>query len=204
MSDIVENPEAYFRQFLPPRDRLLIDLEQEAQREDIPIVGPVVGELLFILAVATRAGRILELGAATGYSAIYMARALQSPGGRLVTLENDPAMAARAELNFQKAGLAGLITVITADALTQMNAMTDPFDFVFMDIDKEQYAAALPHCHRLLRPGGLLVADNVGFKEADPFNRMISEAEGWRQVSLFTYLPFHSPEKDGLCLALRV
>jgi predicted O-methyltransferase YrrM len=70
MSDIVDNPEEYFGQFVPERDPLLIDLETEASREEIPITGPVVGELLYVLARATGAKRILELGTATGYSAI--------------------------------------------------------------------------------------------------------------------------------------
>ena len=84
MSELVDHPEAYFRRFLPARDRLLLELEKEAEREEIPIVGPVVGELLHILAKAVQAERILELGTATGYSTIFLARAL-STSGRLVT-----------------------------------------------------------------------------------------------------------------------
>ena len=68
MSPMIPDPEAYFRQFIPPRDALLLDLESEAAKEEIPIVGPVVGELLFLLARITHAKRILELGTATGYS----------------------------------------------------------------------------------------------------------------------------------------
>ena len=203
MSEIISNPEDYFRKFIPPRDQLLIDLEHEAQREEIPIVGPVVGELLYILASVTRAERILELGTATGYSAIYMARAFKSPHARLVTLENDPAMAARAKTNFQKADLEQCIDIVPGDAQTQLAEMDDPFDLAFLDIDKEFYADVLPHCHRLLKPGGLLVADNVAFIDAEAFNRAISTSDEWRSVSLFTFLPFHSPEYDGLCLALK-
>ena len=82
--------------------------------------------------------------------------------------------------------------------------MDDPFDLIFMDIDKESYASALPHCLRLLRIGGLLITDNVGFQSADTFNREIFAKSQWRVVSLFSFLPMHSPEKDGLSLALRV
>ena len=96
MSDMVENPEKYFGKFVPDRDALLAGLESEAQQEEIPIIGPVVGELLYVLIRATRAKRILELGTATGYSAIFLARACRIFNGTVVTLENDPAMAARA------------------------------------------------------------------------------------------------------------
>ena len=89
MSDIIDHPEAYFRRFLPEREPLLLDLEKEAEREGIPIVGPLVGELLHILARATQAERILELGTATGYSTICLARSFNSDSGRLVTIESD-------------------------------------------------------------------------------------------------------------------
>jgi len=77
------------------------------------------------------------------------------------------------------------------------------FDFIFLDIEKQDYIRVLPDCQRLLIKGGLLVADNVGFKDADAFNRTISGHSAWRSVPLFSFLPFHSPEKDALCLALR-
>ncbi len=204
MSDLVDNPEEYFRQFVPLRGALLSELEEEALREDIPIVGPVVGELLFILARVTCSERILELGTATGYSAIFLAGALEHPGGRLVTIENDPALASRARNNFSRAALDRLIEVRVGGALEEMEKMTEPFDFIFMDIEKADYDGALPHCRRLLKKDGLLVADNVGFKDAGPFNRLIAGSSEWKYVNLFSFLPLHSPEHDGLCMALRL
>jgi len=204
MPDLIDNPEEYFRQFLPKRDQLLIELEEEARREEIPIVGPIVGELLHILASVTQARRILELGTATGYSTIFLARAFASTRGRLVTIDNDPDMAARAKINFHRAGLDQQIDILVGDSQEKLSEIDKSFDLVFLDIDKEYYASVLPHCHRLLKKGGLLIADNVGFKDADPFNRLISRSSEWRSVNLFAFLPFHSPEKDGLCLALRL
>ena len=203
MSNIVGEPEAYFRQFARKDDPLLQELESEAEAEEIPIVGPVVGELLFVLARASNARSILELGTATGYSAIFLARAGALNGGTLTTLELDPAFAARARKNLDRAGLAGQTTVICDDALSRLPRIGGPFDLVFMDIGKADYARALPECHRLLRPGGLLVADNVAFPDADAFNRAIFRDAGWQPVALFAFLPGHSPERDGLCLALR-
>ena len=204
MSPMIPDPEDYFKQFVPSRDPLLLELEEEAGREEIPIVGPVVGELLYLLARATRAKRILELGTATGYSAIYLARAIIDRAGRLVTLEMDHGMAQRAYANFQAAGLQHCIEITVGDALEEMSKLIEPFDFIFMDIDKEHYAPVLDQCRRLLRVGGLLLADNVAFKDADDFNRMIFDDPHWESVHLLTFLPLHSPERDGLCMAVRV
>jgi caffeoyl-CoA O-methyltransferase len=204
MSEMLPNPEHYFREFLPQRDQLLHDLEHEAHIEGIPIVGPVVGELLFILARVTGAVNLLELGTATGYSAIYLARGCEPVGGRVLTLELDKAMAARAQGNLEEAELSQRVEVRQGDALQLMTAMEGPFDFIFMDLDKESYLPALPHCRRLLKLGGLLVTDNVGFTGASPFNHEIFASLDWRTVHLLSFLPCHSPEHDGLSLAVRM
>jgi predicted O-methyltransferase YrrM len=204
MSEIIENPEDYFRRFIPKRSELLKELEEEAFREDIPIVGPVVGELLFILARIIRAERILELGTATGYSAIFLAQGFENSKGRLITLENDPVMASRARKNFIRAGVDGRIEIRLGDAIEEMKTISGPFDLIFVDIDKVDYDTALPYCSDLLRQDGLLIADNVGFEDADPFNTAIFSSKEFRPVSLYSFLPLHSPEKDGLCLALRL
>jgi predicted O-methyltransferase YrrM len=203
MSKILHNPEKYFKALIPERDELLLELEAEAERENIPIVGPLVGELLLVLARAANARHILEIGTATGYSAIYLARACEETNGRVVTLEYDSKMATRARRNFQKAGLGKRVEIHVADALETLAQLDREFDLIFIDIEKKDYARALPDCGRLLRKGGLLVADNVAFEDADEFNRRISGHPDWRSVSLFSYLPLHSPENDALCIAIR-
>jgi caffeoyl-CoA O-methyltransferase len=204
MPAIIDNPETYFKQFIPPRSALLKALEEEAYQEDIPIIGPVVGELLFILARIIRAEKILELGTAIGYSAIFLSEAFENLKGQLITIENDSAMAQRAQRNFQRAGFEKQIEIRLGDATEVMKTLPAPFDLIFMDIDKVDYNRALTHCSRLLRKNGLLIADNVGFEDADPFNVSIYASKAFRPVSLFSFLPFHSPEKDGICLALRL
>jgi predicted O-methyltransferase YrrM len=203
MSRIVDQPEDYFRKFARRDDPLLRELESEAQALEIPIVGPVVGDLLFLLAAAMRAGAILELGTATGYSAIHLARACALHAGQLTTIEMDAGLAARARQHIDRAGLTPHATVVCGEALPLMSALHGPFDLIFMDIDKADYARGLKDCHRLLRTGGLLVADNVAFPDADEFNRAVFSDPGWQPVSLFAFLPGHSPERDGVCLALR-
>ena len=204
MSKMIPDPEGYFSEFVPQRDELLKALEEEAQVEGIPIIGPVMGELLHILARSAEARMILELGTATGYSAIHLARACQAVGGRLITVEWDREMAKRAETNLHEAGLSEVVEVMSGDANELLSAMQGPFDLIFMDIDKEYYVDLLPHCHRILRVGGLLVTDNVGFQSSDRFNREIFSRAEWKVVHLLSFLPGHSPEKDGLSLALRV
>jgi caffeoyl-CoA O-methyltransferase len=203
MSKMMPDLEGYFRGLAPQTDALLLELEVEAERESIPIVGPVVGELLFVLATATGAKHILELGTATGYSGIFLGRACAGVSGRVVSLELDEAMAARARGNFARAGVADVVEVRVGEALTLMAGMSETFDLIFLDIDKESYHPALTHCRRLLRAGGLLVADNVGFSGAADFNREIRENPAWRAVHLLTFLPRHSPEHDGLALAVK-
>jgi predicted O-methyltransferase YrrM len=204
MPPIRENPETYFRQFIPPRSALLKELEAEADQEGIPIIGPVVGELLFILARMIAAEKILELGTATGYSAIFLADAFEGSKGHLITIENNSIMAQRAQQNVQRAGFEKQVEIRVGDAIELMETIPAPFDLIFMDIDKVDYNRALPHCRRLLRKNGLLVADNVGFEDADPFNASIYASKAFRLVSLFSFLPLHSPEKDGICFALRL
>jgi predicted O-methyltransferase YrrM len=203
MASMITDPEIYFRQFIPERDELLLRLETEANAEAIPIVGPVVGELLFILARACRARRILELGTATGYSTIFLARGCEADQGHVVTVEVDPKMAARADTNIRAAGLYNQVQILNVTVQNALPGLSGPFDLVFMDIDKDIYATALPHCHRLLRSGGLLVADNTGFEDAGVFNQYLYGSDQWRSVQLYSLLPGHSPEQDGLALALR-
>lgn len=204
MSTMVDHPQSYFKQWIPRRSPLLEELEIEASKEQIPIVGPVVGQMLYLLARLLGPARILELGTAIGYSAIYLAEGCRNSGGRVISLEKNALMADRARTNFYRAGVAEWIEVRCADALEALQMLQDPLDMIFMDIEKEDYIRALPSCRRLLRPNGLLVADNTGFADADRFNRAIFEDEAWRVVNLWTFLPGHSPENDGLCLALRL
>jgi predicted O-methyltransferase YrrM len=122
------------------------------------------GMLLYLLAQMTGARRILEIGTLGGYSTIWLARALPV-GGRLVTLEAVPAHAEVARTNLAQAGLGEVVEVrvgLAADTLRELVAEpADPFDFVFIDADKEGYPAYLDWTLRLSHPGTVIVADNV-------------------------------------------
>ncbi|MFW6081045.1 MAG: O-methyltransferase [Desulfosalsimonas sp.] len=203
MAETVKHPETYFSSLVPQRDAILQQLEKEAEQENIPIAGAVVGQLLFVLARAAGSANILELGAAHGYSAIYLGRACAPAGGRVVSLENDPEMARRARENIEKAGLSQTVTIMEADALRALTEIEGPFDLVFMDIEKKDYQAALELFTPLVRTGGLLVADNTAFVDAKGFNQAIYNSSEWQSVQIFSYLPMHSAAHDGLCLAVK-
>jgi len=204
MSEMMPDLEERFRRLLPPRDDLLLALEAEAERDGVPIVGPVVGQLLGILARLAGPGLIVELGTATGYSAVWLARACAGPGSRLLTLEFDPILADGARETLARSGAAECAEVRTGDALEILDTLDEPCRMVFLDIEKEDYVRTLPACERLVEPGGLLVADNTGFAGAATFIEAIESSPAWRTVHLLTRLPLHSPELDGLTIAQRV
>jgi predicted O-methyltransferase YrrM len=204
MGKMIEDPEGYFRQFIPPRDEILLTLEEEAEREKIPIIGPVMGQLLTILVRAVKARKVLELGTATGYSAIYLARGFDSFDCRLISLEKDPGLAERARRNLKKAGIEKGVEIRAGEALRLMESLEDGFDLIFLDIDKEGYLSVLPECRRLLRAGGLLVTDNLAFTASQEFNQEIFSQSQWQTLHLLSFLPGHSPERDGWSMALRL
>jgi predicted O-methyltransferase YrrM len=202
MAESRQSLERYFEGLAPAADGILAELEAEAAEEGIPIVGPAVGRLLSVLAAAAGARRVLELGAATGYSALHLLAGMPE-SGRLVTLERDAGMARRARENLARGGFAGRAQVLRGEALELLAGLEPGWDLALLDIDKGSYAPALEHLGRLLRPGGLLVADNTGFAGARDFNRELAAAAAWREANLLCFLPGHSPEWDGLALAVR-
>ena len=153
-----------------PLFRLLNDLaafgldndarETERARRMLNIT-PETGRFLAILVRAAGARRLLEIGTSNGYSTIWLAWAAQDTGGRVTTIERAPDKIAMARSNLARAGLAGRVTVCEGDAHDVLQARTGPFDFVFLDADRPSYLAYLPRLLPLLKPGGLLVTDNV-------------------------------------------
>ena len=127
-------------------------------------VSPSQGKLLFIVAKAIGAKRILELGTLAGYSGVWLARALP-PDGLLVTVEVDPKHAEVARRSFARAGLADVVDLRVGqalDVLPQLEAERQaPFDLAFIDADKDRYPEYLEWALRLCRPGALVIADNV-------------------------------------------
>ncbi len=141
-------------------DAVLQDIARVGGERDLPLVDAEVGALLRVLATAVGATRILEIGTAIGYSGIWLAGALPA-GGMLFTMEFDEERARQARENFARAGLSDRVSVIVGDAQRMLAKVAGPFDLIFQDGDKKMYEPMLDRFADLLRPGGLLVTDNV-------------------------------------------
>jgi caffeoyl-CoA O-methyltransferase len=131
-------------------------------------VPPEDGRLLRILAESMNARHVVEVGTSTGYSAIWMGLALRKTGGKLVTYEIDEGRAATARANFERAGMAGIITLVLGDAHEEVTSLEGPIDIVFLDADKQGYLDYLEKLLPLVRPGGLVIAHNITPRMADP------------------------------------
>ena len=142
-----------------PHERLAL-IDREGRAEGLPLVYPDTGALLHTLARGCGATRILEIGTCIGYSTLWMATALPAHGS-LITMEYDSARAARARDHFAAAGYADRVSVIVGDAMRFLQKVAGPFDLIFQDSDKQLYEPMLDRLVELLRPGGLLAADNI-------------------------------------------
>jgi len=124
-------------------------------------VTPEVGRFLHLLVKLTGAQRVLEVGMSGGCSTIWLATAARATGGRVTTLELDGAKIERARRNLALAGVDDIVDIVEGDAHQTLGTLQEPFDFAFLDAEKELYADFLEPLVGLLRPGGVLIADNV-------------------------------------------
>ncbi|MEP0841262.1 MAG: O-methyltransferase, partial [Phycisphaerae bacterium] len=161
----------YFNELLVRPEPALDAALAESAAAGLPAisVSPPQGKLLWLIARAQGARRILEIGTLGGYSTIWLARALPE-GGRLITLEADPRHAEVAKANLARAGLNGVVEVRLGRALDTLPRLAaegcGPFDLIFIDADKPGYCDYLDWSLRLSRTGSVIVADNVVRKGA--------------------------------------
>jgi predicted O-methyltransferase YrrM len=203
----VPDVEDYMYSMLPARDEVLQEMETEAAKNDVAIVGPAVARVLYQLAVISKAKRVFEMGSAIGYSTIWWARAV-GEGGRVIYTDGDPKRAEKARRYFERAGVSQRIVVRVGDALEILSEQKEPYDIIFNDVDKTDYPRVfrlvLPH----LKSGGLFITDNVlwsgkvGKPNPDEttkaildFNRLIYESK-----DLFTTI---LPIRDGMAVCVK-
>ena len=141
-------------------DAILQEMEDQGAREHIPIVVPETGALLHVLAVASGAKRVLEVGTAIGVSTLYLARALPD-GGQVVSFEIDAERQAAARDYLDRAGVVDRVDLRLQDAREGLASLDGSFDMAFVDGVKAQYGQYFDGVLPLLRSGGLLAVDNV-------------------------------------------
>jgi predicted O-methyltransferase YrrM len=157
-------------------------------------------EFLHLMVKATRAVHVLEVGTSQGYSAIWMGLALEETGGRLTTIEIDAGRHSVAEKNVRDAGLAGRITLIRGDAHREIPALKGPFDFVFLDADKD---GQMDYFNKLypkkLAPGGMIAVHNAISEAGD----MKDYTETIRSLPDFDTVIVSTTLSDGISLSYR-
>ncbi len=194
-------------------DPVLDDIARGNVTRGLPLVDAEVGALLRVLATSIGATRILEIGTAIGYSGIWLARALP-PGGMLVTIEFNEQRAREARDNFARAGLADRVSVVVGDASLKIAKLSGPFDLIFQDGDKTLYTPLLDRLVALLRPGGLLVTDNVlwngevvpgfaGTPTQDPEDTRAIAAYNERLASHPDLITAIVPLRDGVSISVK-
>lgn len=150
----------YIHSLEQPESEMIEKIEQEALESFVPIIRKETQSFLKVLVMLKKPLRILEIGAAVGFSAILMSEYMPE-GGHITTIENYEKRIPIARKNFKRAGRKEQITLLEGDALEIMKTLEGPYDFIFMDAAKGQYIQYMPEAIRLLAFEGMLVSDNV-------------------------------------------
>lgn len=150
----------YIRSLEVPESAVIEAIEQEALRDRVPIIRKEMQSFLKVLLMIKSPMRILEVGAAVGFSSILMSEYMPE-GGHITTIENYDKRIPIARANFKRAGKEEQIDLIEGDALEVMHGLEGPYDLIFVDAAKGQYIHYLPEVMRLLGTDGVLVSDNV-------------------------------------------
>ena len=177
-----------------------------------PVVDDDVARMLQVLITMARPRKILEIGTSIGFSTVSMAKAIKHYGGTIVTIEMDAEVAKQAAKNFEREGVKEQIELRIGEALTVTSGMNEEFDLIFQDVgDKKLYGEMLEDYIRLLKPGGLLIAEDTLFpvfdfgseyddlpqmcESLDIFNKKIADCPQFESTLL--------PIGDGLTVAVK-
>ena len=202
---------AYLDTLVPPRPPELQAMEAEAAETGFPIIGPAAGHFCYLMARLIRARSVFELGSGFGYSTAWFARAVRENGGGVVHHTVwDADLSRQARRHLAAMNLADLVGFHESEAVAALTAQPGSFDLIFSDIDKEGYPGSLPVIEQRLRPGGVLIVDNLLWGNAvlDPgvtdaatagvreLTRQVTRSPDWIASVL--------PIRDGLLVAWRV
>ena len=201
---------AYLDTLVPPRHPELQQMEAWAVEHDFPIIGPASGQCCYLLARLANAHRIFELGSGYGYSTAWFARAVRDNGGGEVHHAVwDDELSRRSRGHLAALGLDDLVHYHVGEAVEALQTDGGTYDIIFNDIDKAAYPGSIAVIERQLRPGGLLIMDNIiwsgrvmddadqsantnGVREA---TRILTSSPTWTSTVV--------PIRDGLMVAIR-
>lgn len=178
-------------------------------KDFIPVVDQDVSRFLALMLEIKGAKDVLEIGTSIGYSTVSMAQAIRKFNGKVTTIEYDERVAAIAKENFLKIGLDHCIHMEIGDALEVMPRLDKEYDVIFLDVDKNLYVPLLKDCIRLLKTGGMLIAEDTLFPviELDEkwhdliepihmFNKAITDVHNLKSTLL--------PIGDGVTVAVKI
>jgi predicted O-methyltransferase YrrM len=157
-----DEAQEYLASLVPPREPELQKMEEYAEKNNFPIIGPVCGYYCYQLARMINAQTVFELGSGYGYSTAWFAKAVRENGGGVVHHTVwDEDLSKRARSHLSALGSADLVQFHVAEAVETLRQTAGPFDILFNDIDKEGYPDSLPVIKEKLRHGGILIIDNM-------------------------------------------
>jgi predicted O-methyltransferase YrrM len=207
-----DHVQRYLQDLRPERSPVMREMEELAEREGVPIVHWETGRFLAIQVRALDPERVLEVGTAIGYSTLHMAEQLGR--GRIVTIERDPTRVRQATDFLTRAGVADRVEIVEADAMQAIEELPGPFDLLFLDASKDEYAEYLRKAEPKASDRALLVVDNL-LMSGDVALQDDSQAT-WRAESLASARAFNAeliesdrwlgavlPIGDGVGLAAR-
>ena len=204
--------EEFLRTVIKREEGFLGELESYARENFIPVIQPETAALLKVLIGIHKPERVLEAGTAIGYAACVIAGAMGA-SGTVDTIEINGDMVDMARKNIETMGLDARVRVLQGDALDVMECLSTPYDLIFLDAAKGQYLEYFEQAMRLLKPGGLLVSDNVLYKGLVTQNRNAVHKHRTIAAKLNEYLQLlcHDerletaiiPIGDGLAISLK-
>ena len=200
----------YLEELVPERNPEMKKMENYAVKEKFPIIGPVAGYLCYQIARMINAKKVFELGSGYGYSTAWFARAVQENGGGTVHhVVWDESLSRLARVHLKNLGFEKIIRYHVGEAVEELRSITDKFDLIFNDINKEGYPASLPVIKEKLRSGGVLITDNILwhgqiFDEKDHLKSTEGVREFTREITGDSdWIVSSIPIRDGLLVAFK-
>lgn len=187
--------EDYIRSITPANKDYLIKLEEYAHENHVPIIEPEVAQLIKVLLKNNKPKMILEVGTAIGYSALIMAESTASDT-KITTIERNENMIALARENISNSPFKDKIKILQGDAEEILPHLSDSYDFIFIDAAKGQYLEFFNYCRGFLKPGGMIVSDNVLYKGMVATDDLVVKRKNTIVRRLRTFLQYIN-ELDG-------